>query len=65
VQELHGHATLDMTMRYAHLSPSVKREAVELLDAGPAAVGTRRAPSTQKNEKAPRFGALDGAGKGI
>jgi integrase len=32
VQELLGHATIDMTMRYAHLSPEVKREAVRLLD---------------------------------
>jgi hypothetical protein len=27
-----GHATMEMTMRYAHLSPEVKREAVQVLD---------------------------------
>ncbi len=32
VQELLGHATMDMTMRYAHLSPNVPREAVKALD---------------------------------
>jgi integrase len=32
VQELLGHATIDMTMRYAHLSPQVRREAVHVLD---------------------------------
>jgi hypothetical protein len=34
VQELMGHATVEMTMRYAHLSPNVPREAVKLLDRG-------------------------------
>ncbi len=34
VQELLGHATIEMTMRYAHLSPHVPREAVKLLDTG-------------------------------
>jgi integrase len=32
VQELMGHATIEMTMRYAHLAPTVKREAVAQLD---------------------------------
>lgn len=32
VQELLGHATIDMTMRYAHLSPAAMNEAISLLD---------------------------------
>jgi integrase len=32
IQELLGHATIQMTMRYAHLSPDVARDAVKLLD---------------------------------
>src|SRR5712672_1495501 len=36
VQELMGHATIEMTMRYAHLSPDVRRSAVQLLDHGNA-----------------------------
>jgi hypothetical protein len=32
VQELLGHATIQMTMRYAHLAPQVTRDAVNLLD---------------------------------
>ncbi len=32
VQELLGHATIEMTMRYAHLSPDVRRDAVNMLD---------------------------------
>lgn len=32
IQELLGHATIQMTMRYAHLSPDVSRDAVKLLD---------------------------------
>jgi integrase len=34
-QQLLGHATVEMTMRYAHLSPDVKRDAVRLLDGSP------------------------------
>ena len=36
VQELLGHSSILMTMRYAHLAPEVVRETVRLLD-GPAA----------------------------
>jgi len=35
VQELLGHATMDMTLRHAHLAPDVRRDAVQLVD-GPA-----------------------------
>jgi integrase len=45
VQELMGHATVEMTMRYSHLSPNVPREAVLLLDS------TRRGHIMDKTEK--------------
>jgi len=32
IQELLGHSTITMTMRYSHLSPCAKRDAVQLLD---------------------------------
>lgn len=35
VQELLGHATMEMTMRYSHLSPNVKHDAVRALDEAP------------------------------
>ncbi len=36
VQELLGHSTIQMTMRYAHLAPEVVRDAVQRLDRSPA-----------------------------
>jgi len=35
IQELLGHATIEMTMRYSHLSPGVRRDVVRMLDALP------------------------------
>jgi|TARA_B100000315_G_C14077918_1_gene363547 hypothetical protein len=32
VQEFLGHADIKMTMRYAHLSPDARQDAVKLLD---------------------------------
>jgi len=32
IQELMGHATIEMTMRYAHLAPNVMEDAIELLE---------------------------------
>jgi site-specific recombinase XerD len=35
IQELLGHATIEMTMRYAHLGPGARRDSARLLDALP------------------------------
>jgi integrase len=41
VQELLGHATIELTLRYSHLSPEVKRDCVLLLGSGePAGMGS-------------------------
>jgi integrase len=32
IQELMGHATIEMTLKYAHLSPETKQHAVQALD---------------------------------
>jgi integrase len=34
IQELAGHSTLQMTMRYMHLAPMVLLQAIELLNLG-------------------------------
>jgi integrase len=39
IQELLGHSTILMTMRYAHLAPEVARDAVRLLDSGGQSLG--------------------------
>lgn len=53
VQEILGHATLEMTMRYAHLAPDVKSQAVALLDSREVYNGgsaTRRGEYTEKEK---------------
>ncbi len=47
IQELLGHATITMTMRYAHLAPEVTRDAVRLLDFR----GTNVAPRAEMGVK--------------
>jgi integrase len=42
IQELLGHASIQMTMRYAHLSPAVSKAAVDLLDSPAVAAGWQR-----------------------
>ena len=47
IQDLLGHSTIVMTMRYAHLAPEVGRDAVRLLDA--ANRGSRMAAEAAKS----------------
>ena len=43
IADLLGHRTIQMTMRYAHVSPDGRRSAVEVLDEIPAEKGTEKA----------------------
>ena len=64
VQELLGHGSIEMTLRYSHLTPDVKREAVRLLDRTEK-LGDIRETAAAEMENPRRTGGLDGAGKGI
>jgi site-specific recombinase XerD len=52
VQELLGHTTIHMTMRYAHLSPNVNRESVNLLDRPPTSGDILETEATNKKTSA-------------
>jgi integrase len=56
VQELLGHATIQMTMRYAHLAPEVARDAVGLLDGRGAGAPESGAPVASSWHHGPRLG---------
>ncbi len=64
VQELLGHESIEMTLRYSHLTPDVKRDAVRLLDRSEDAGDIRETEGAEKRTPR-RTGGLDGAGKGI
>ncbi len=51
IQELLGHANLKMTMRYAHLMPEVRRDAVLLLDQPPPVSDKDDVPKPRKPRK--------------
>lgn len=64
VQELLGHESIDMTLRYSHLTPDVKRDAFRLLDRTEDPGDIRETEEAEKRTPR-RTGGLDGAGKGI
>lgn len=50
VQELLGHSDIRTTMRYAHLAPEVKDEAVRLLDSNGNLTATDRSPNANRSD---------------
>ncbi len=58
IQELMGHATIEMTMRYAHLAPEARESAVQQLDRpvppAPRRTGQRRRRGTLRAHEATR-----------
>lgn len=49
VQDLLGHSTMNMTLRYAHLTPEVLRETISLLEPQANSMSTWRQPEANRN----------------
>lgn len=54
VQELMGHKTIAMTVRYAHLAPGHQQEAIERLTAGPTSTRTSTGSTLRETDGAVR-----------
>lgn len=61
IQQLLGHSELSQTMRYMHLSPAVRRDAVRLLDGGAQMVPKNR--DKTENGRTPRISSRRGTAK--
>jgi len=48
IQELMGHASMEMTLKYAHLSPETKQNAVQVLDQPAPKSGLRHEVRTEQ-----------------
>ncbi|MBK9032124.1 MAG: site-specific integrase [Myxococcales bacterium] len=54
IMDLLGHSKMELTLRYAHLQPETRRDAVMLLDQPPPVPSTRRPPrAVQAGDAAP------------
>jgi len=73
VKELLGHESIEMTLRYSHLAPNVKRDAVKLLDSPKGLFNGNltakqtgmSSPECENPGKSGTYRGETGAGKGI